>query len=65
MRIVLDAREVAGAKVTRGAVNVYYSTTGPKDPVDILVGSINAGVATLETIPGMATLWGEFYVVGE
>jgi len=65
MRIVIDVSQVDGADVSGGFGSVYFSTTGPAQPGDILVAGLDCGTGTTVTLPLLKTYAGAFYVVGE
>jgi hypothetical protein len=65
MRIVIDVSEVEGADVSEGFGSVYFSTAGPAEKEDILVADIASETGTVNSVPGLKWLSGEFYVKGE
>ena len=65
MRLVIDVSEVKGADVSGGFGSVYFTMTGPENEGDILVADLASGTGTIETLPLLKTLSGNFYVKGE
>ena len=62
MRLVIDVSEVDGADVSEGFGSVYFSTSGPAEVGDIRVAQLSWGTATIQTVPDLKSLIGNFYV---
>jgi hypothetical protein len=65
MRLVIDVSGVVGADTSAGLGSVYFSTTGPAQQEDILVADLASESGTVDSVPSLEPLSGEFYVKGE